>query len=196
MSSNIFFISDTHFGHAKTTDGTFTYPDGTPLRPFSSVEEMDEAMVENWNRVVRQQDKVYHLGDVVINHKHLQTIRRLNGAKRLIRGNHDIFRTREYQEIGFKEIYGVRVLNDCILSHIPLHPDNITTRFGVNVHGHLHAHRVMYKDKYNQEHIDPRYFSVCVEKIDFTPIAYEDLREKIREQFEASKDFELPPRLR
>lgn len=200
MSKEIFFISDTHFGHAKTTDGTFTYPDGRPLRPFSSVEEMDETMVENWNRVVREHDKVYHLGDVVINKRHLETIKRLNGSKRLIRGNHDIFKTKEYMEIGFKEIYGVRVLEDCILSHIPLHDESITFRFGVNIHGHLHGNRVMrspasWEPEQPTSVIDPRYFNVSVEQINFTPIAYDDMKERIRKQFE-DVGWDLPPRLR
>lgn len=188
--SNIFFISDTHFGHANTTNGRFTWPDGTKLRPFDSVEEMDEAMVENWNAVVRDCDKVYHLGDVVIKQKNLEIIRRLRGKKRLIRGNHDIFKTAKYVDVGFKEVYGVRVLEDCVLSHIPLHPDSITERFGVNVHGHLHANRVHLNGRGD---IDPRYVSVCVEQIDYAPLHYDDLRARIRQQFEYAGQ-ELPRR--
>lgn len=85
-----FLISDTHFGHEKCCT-VFKRTDGSPLRAFASAEEMDEAMVRNWNTVVRPHDKVYHLGDVVIRRECLRILDRLNGKKRLIRGNHDIF---------------------------------------------------------------------------------------------------------
>lgn len=169
--ANTFFISDTHFGHENIL--TFKRNDGTLLRSFSCVEEMDEAMVTNWNAVVRSQDKVYHLGDVVIARKSLPILSRLNGKKRLVRGNHDIFTTADFLKY-FDEIYGVRVFDDFICSHIPLHPESITKRFKCNVHGHLHANRVM-----DGGTIDARYFSVCVEQINYTPIAIDDLRSRI-----------------
>ena len=84
-------ISDTHFGHEKTCT-VFTREDGSPLRPFSCAEEMDEFMVKAWNERVRPNDKVYHLGDVVINRKFLHILSRLNGSKVLIRGNQHGYR--------------------------------------------------------------------------------------------------------
>ena len=60
---NRFVISDTHFGHTNSWE-KFKLSDGSPLRPFSSTEEMDETMIERWNAKVKQQDTVYHLGDV------------------------------------------------------------------------------------------------------------------------------------
>jgi len=135
MSKNRFFVSDTHFGHTNTWE-KFKNKDGSPLRPFASTEEMDEKMIENWNSVVKEFDTVYHLGDCVINLKKMDIFNRLNGSKRLIRGNHDIGKTSMYTQY-FKEVYGVRVfVDDFILSHIPLHPDCISDRFKVNVTGH------------------------------------------------------------
>ena len=101
-------------------------------------------MIERWNSVVKPGDKVYHLGDVSIKYGHDlgRVMTRLNGKKRLIRGNHDIYPTKTYLQY-FDEIYGVRVLADMILSHIPLARDSITERFNVNVHGHLHANVIM-----------------------------------------------------
>lgn len=82
-----FVIADTHWGHAKSL--SFLKPNGERLRPFDSVEEMDEYMVNNWNRVVNKSDTVYHLGDAVIPRKSLSTLERLKGRKILIRGNHE-----------------------------------------------------------------------------------------------------------
>lgn len=168
--SETFLISDTHFGHEKCCT-VFKRPDGSPLRPFASAEEMDEAMVERWNAIVRPQDKVYHLGDVVIARKSLHILGRLNGKKRLIRGNHDIFGTDDFYAY-FDEIYGVRVLDDMVLSHIPLHPDSVTERYGTNAHGHLHANDLP----------DGRYINVCVEHTNYAPQPLHVVRERIAEK--------------
>ena len=168
---NIFLISDTHFGHEKTCT-TFHGPDGKYLRPFANAEEMDEAMVARWNDVVRSpSDKVYHLGDVTIKKKFLPILDRLNGKKRLIRGNHDIFDTKEYAKY-FGEIYGVRVLDDMILSHIPLALECITERFHANVHGHTHANVMK----------NYRYVSVCVEQTNYAPQPIEVVRRRIKDR--------------
>lgn len=182
MSGNIFFISDTHFGHEKCCT-VFKRKDGSPLRPFANAQEMDEEMVRRWNEVVREQDKVYHLGDVVISKKYLGVLGRLNGSKRLIRGNHDIFKTKEYMQY-FKEIYGVRVLEDTVLTHVPLHPASVTERWNVNIHGHLHANEVMKTDQYGREYPDPLYMTACVEHTDYRPIEFSEMRERIKSRRE------------
>ena len=173
-----FLISDTHFGHTNTWE-KFTVEDGSPLRPFTSTEEM--------NKTVRPQDTVYHLGDVVIARRHLETVKRLNGRKILIRGNHDIYKDKDYYGAGFEQIHGVRVFVDqFILSHIPLHPDCVGERFKRNVHGHLHGNRIMHT-RTNMVHgymtglvtePDPRYLCVCVEQINYTPISFDDVLKK------------------
>ena len=183
----VFLVSDTHFGHAGVC--RFTRADGcTPLRPWDSAEEMDEAMIEAWNDRVRPNDKVYHLGDVVINRKALSTLSRLNGDKVLIRGNHDIFRDDEYRRY-FRELRAYHVMNGLILSHIPLHEASLG-RFGTNIHGHLHANRVMKargidartgETLYSDE-IDVRYHCVCVEQTDLAPILLEDDVKRIKAQ--------------
>jgi len=182
---SVWLVSDTHFGHAGVC--RFTRSDGvTKLRPWDNPEEMDEAMVAAWNDRVRPNDKVYHLGDCVINRRALKTLARLNGDKVLIRGNHDIFPDVEYREY-FRELRAYHVMNGMILSHIPVHAESLG-RFGVNIHGHLHANRVrkargvdartgevLYSDV-----IDPRYHCVCVEQTpDFAPILFEDVIKRI-----------------
>lgn len=182
-----FLVSDTHFGHEKTCT-VFKREDGSPLRPFSCAEEMDEKMIERWNERVRPNDKVYHLGDVVINRKYLHVLGRLNGDKVLIRGNHDIFKLEDYTTY-FRDVRGYDVKNGMILSHIPVHVESLG-RFGVNIHGHLHANRVKKirgvdvktgEMLYSTE-IDPRYHNVCVEMTDFAPISLEEVYERIRNE--------------
>jgi len=151
--SNIFLIADTHFGHAGVT--RFLREDGTKLRPWDDTESMDEALIERWNKVVKNHDKVYHLGDVVINRKALHTLGRLNGDKVLIKGNHDIFRLGEYAQY-FRDIRAYHVMDNCILSHIPIHPLS-KSRFRANIHGHTHDRTIP----------DPWYHCVSVEQIDY-----------------------------
>ena len=108
----VFLVSDTHFGHAGVC--RFTEADGvTKIRPWTDPAEMDEEMIRRWNDRVRPNDKVYHLGDVVINRKALPTLARLNGDKVLIRGNHDIFRDDEYREY-FRELRAYHVMTGMI----------------------------------------------------------------------------------
>ena len=182
----VFLTSDTHFGHAGVCK--FTHPDDpeVKLRPWTDPDEMDEEMIRRWNDRVRPDDKVYHLGDVVINRKALKTLSRVNGDKVLIRGNHDIFRDDEYREY-FRELRAYHVMNGLILSHIPVHEASLG-RFGCNIHGHLHASRVKKArgvdaktgaTLYSTE-IDPRYHCVCVEQTDFTPILFEDVIKRIK----------------
>jgi len=80
---NTWFTADTHFGHYSIIEYC--------RRPFVSVDEMDEAMISNWNNVVKGGDLVYHLGDFAYgNHEKVKAYRtRLKGKIHLILGNHD-----------------------------------------------------------------------------------------------------------
>ncbi len=82
----IFVTSDTHFFH----DREFVWK----KRGFENVDEMNEVLVENWNRVVSENDTVYHLGDVFLGvgndyEKAGKLLSRLHGKIHLITGNHD-----------------------------------------------------------------------------------------------------------
>ena len=181
---SVFLVSDQHFGHAGVC--RFKKADGvTKLRPWDDPDEMDEHLVKVHNERVRPNDKCYFLGDVVINRRAMKTLSRLNGDKVLIRGNHDIFPDAEYREY-FRELRAYHVMNGLILSHIPVHEASLG-RFGCNIHGHLHANRVMKPRGFNaktgemlySDDIDPRYHCVCVEATDFAPILFEDVIKRI-----------------
>lgn len=167
MVACIWLISDTHFSHENIL--TFTDEEGELIRPgFANVQEMDEFMVERWNAVVRPSDHVYHLGDVCMKQSQLSIVKRLNGRKRLVRGNHDIFKTRQYITAGFEEIHGVRVFDGLVLTHIPIHEQSLG-RFRANVHGHIH----------DRPSYGPRYVNVSVEAIGYTPVTLEEVRASV-----------------
>jgi calcineurin-like phosphoesterase family protein len=169
-----FLVADTHFGHLGVCK--FTGSDGvSKLRPWNDPFQMDQDMIAKWNSVVGPKDKVYHLGDVLINKKAFPTLEKLNGDKVLIKGNHDIFKLEEYVKY-FRDIRAYHVMNNFILSHVPVHPDS-KGRFAGNIHGHLHDRRVMKDNK-----IDPWYHCVSVEHLDYTPILFDDLMERIKKE--------------
>jgi len=95
---DIWFIADTHFYHKNV----MKYED----RPFENVYEMNKTMIENWNRVVKPGDIIYHLGDFAMCGKSWEKnlLDQLNGVKFLIKGNHDGSATR-MRDIGFTEVY-------------------------------------------------------------------------------------------
>ncbi|WP_026612830.1 metallophosphoesterase [Ensifer aridi] len=86
-----FYVADSHFGHERIIEMC--------ARPFSSVDEMDETLIANWNAVVGDDDIVYHLGDFAMNLADEDRVRAifnwLRGRKFLILGNHDYKRVNQ-----------------------------------------------------------------------------------------------------
>ena len=166
MAKDIWVISDTHWQHYNMINKFKT-------RPFSTIEEMDEALMDNWNSVVKPGDKVYHLGDVTFGSKenYIKNIHnRLHGKKRLIVGNHDDVK---FLAPYFEKVMLWRMFPDwgLLMTHVPVHPSTLgenrfTGKQMINVHGHIHS---------NPSPEGP-YKCVCVEQINYTPINIEELR--------------------
>lgn len=188
IDRDVFVISDTHFSHENILQ--FERSDFTPVRPgFANYQEMDEYMVEKWNAVVKPNDKVYHLGDVTMKKRHIDVVKRLNGKKRLIMGNHDIFGFKFYADY-FDEVYAMRILpkEGIMMTHIPLHLNSVK-RWCINVHGHIHE-RIIGQDTQmvlgvvQDQH--PYYFNACVEHHDYTPVSLDVIKDKINKIREVS----------
>lgn len=166
----LWFISDTHFGHQGIIrflddDGKVirTRPDGTP---FASIEEHDTLIIDKWRAVVRPTDHVYHLGDVCFNYQHFKRIMpALTGKLRLVRGNHDGFKTKQYMQF-FEEIHACRYIDGLMFTHIPVHMSSLD-RWKMNVHGHTHG----------QPNISPKHMNICPEQIGFRPWSLEEIRQ-------------------
>ena len=169
MAKDIWVISDTHFQHYNMIHKFKT-------RPFDSIQEHDEKLINNWNSVVKPGDKVYHLGDVTFGDKdrYIGSIHnRLHGQKHLIVGNHDDVK---FLAPYFAKVMLWRMFPDwgLLLTHVPVHPSTLGEgRFGgegmTNVHGHIHQ---------NPSPPGP-YKCVCVEQphMNYTPINIEELRQ-------------------
>jgi calcineurin-like phosphoesterase family protein len=152
-----FFTADTHFGHGGAL--------GLFRRPFASVAEMDEALVEAWTSVVGPGDTVWHLGDFAVRPRPGQVpelLERLHGEKHLIAGNNDGPATRGYaawasvQDYAEIELDGRRL----VLCHYPLRSWNGMGRGAINLHGHSHGRMAPL----------PRQFDVGVDVWSFRPV--------------------------
>lgn len=155
--ADTFFIGDTHFGHAKVL--TFE----AEFRPFATIEEHDEALIDRWNSVVRKRDTVWHLGDVLFGRHSFRHLARLNGTKKLVAGNHDCYPTAAYLE-HFNRVVGAAEVAGCLLTHIPVHESQFR-RYRLNIHGHLHSRKID----------DKRYRCVSAEHNNLTPIAIDEV---------------------
>lgn len=152
---SVFYTSDTHFGHTRVIE--------LCDRPFGSVAEMDDLLVEWWNLTVKPSDIVYHMGDVTSGAlPPLEHIRKLNGRKILIAGNHDACHPMhrewlkylpKYLDAGFEAVmpFARRKIGqiEFLMSHFPYNADHTDEpRYGQYrlrnnglplVHGHVHT---------------------------------------------------------
>ena len=151
-----FITSDTHFGH----ENIIKYCN----RPFPNAEEMDKALIDNWNAVVGKNDTVIHLGDVGLASKSRlkEIISQLNGHKLLIKGNHDGYPDQFYYDAGFRYVsrYPIIWKDFYMLSHEPLQLSETTPYF--NFYGHVHN---------DEKYIDSATTKcVCVERTGYAPM--------------------------
>jgi calcineurin-like phosphoesterase family protein len=133
---NVFFTSDTHFGHHGII--------APCRRPYGSVEEMDAALIRNWNDVVPSNGVVFHLGDVSFKGaaRTVEVLGSLNGKIILVRGNHDahmsaVVRSMFDEVVDYKELKleGTRIC----MSHYPMASWNQMHYGSWMLHGHSHG---------------------------------------------------------
>ena len=162
----LWLTADQHFSHM----GIITLA----ARPFSSVNEMDEHMIEQWNAVVRRDDEVYHLGDITRDVSKLATILpRLNGNISIIPGNHDRWVKKMDEDnrlsIDLTILPLIVILNhnhtNMWLSHYPLRAWVGSFNGAMHCYGHVHG-------ALNKERL-PRSLDVGVDSIGYRPISIE-----------------------
>lgn len=181
MSKN-FYISDLHFGHKNI----IRYDN----RPFKSVEEMDNTLINNWNRTVSSEDIVYILGDIswYDDDKTVKIFKQLNGIKVLIKGNHDNIKSTSSLSKCFTGVqdYAELYLNKkdkVIMSHYPIPFWNGQFRDTVHLYGHVHnSHQWNVYESWMEElrqlqDIPMRAYNVgCMMKwINYTPRTLEEI---------------------
>ncbi len=146
--SNTFFTADLHLGHTNILKYT--------PRPWKTLEEMDEAIISNWNSVVRPDDTVFVIGDMIMLKKkdfradgsqktlmdaYKNYVRQLNGKICLIAGNHDSMNESVYglfQHVYFGFLERTIEGQDIFLCHYPMRAWNGSYHGSWNLFGHVH----------------------------------------------------------
>jgi calcineurin-like phosphoesterase family protein len=189
----IFLTSDHHFGHERIIE--------LCNRPFSSVDEMNQVMIDNWNDVVYPTDIVIHLGDFIMGTfvENINIIDRLNGKIMLVPGNHDRVSSAythksmsAYQR--FMQMYldhGLTILPEIesgllaasvTLCHYPYQGDSHEDDRFVDMrpvdngdwllHGHVH----------NEWKVNGRMINVGVDVWDYTPVSLDEIEALVDSQ--------------
>jgi len=169
--AGVYLTSDPHLDHHNMVD----FRKVVHNVDFTSTQDMNEWIVENHNKVVRKKDDiVWILGDVSWSLHGLEYLKLMNGRKRLILGNHDT----EGRGLSidsflpyFESIHGVIKKYGFVMSHVPIHPQELVYRWTHNVHGHIH-----HKEK---DLTDPRYINVYIEENKGYPTSLEEIRSKM-----------------
>lgn len=179
----IYFTSDLHLGSRNII--------GYEHRPYSSVEEMDAALITNWNQVVQPDDEVYVLGDFSFK-RATQTIEYLTclkGRVHLLRGNHDQY----YDQFSFRAWERIdpqaRHLSldgwyqhlltpeaELILCHFPiLYWDGMDDRRSIHLYGHMHS-------RPNMQHPHHNTYNVGVDVNGYRPVSLTQILERIKHE--------------
>ena len=161
------YSSDSHFHHRRIIEYC--------SRPFSSVGEMNQVMIERWNEVVKPDDIVYHCGDFCFGSLCAvhETVSQLNGHIFLVRGNHDRHWKR-VESIGFAGVYDSLIVEDNGLflgmNHRPRF-DFDGKPCDIYLYGHVHNNEV--------PDAPPNSVNVCVEMTDYRPVDLEWIRSRV-----------------
>lgn len=181
----IWFSSDLHLHHANIIQYA--------KRPFKDVKEMNDCLLTLHNERVKPVDHWYNLGDVTMERdgqgRGLEILSQFHGHKRLILGNHDHYKMRQYL-VYFEKVMATNRLGGLMLTHIPVHPQSLG-RALANVHGHTHDHpdyepvAAQQFDKVweGKTQVPARlipYINISVERTNYAPITLEDILERVR----------------
>ena len=197
-ASNVFFTSDTHFFHNKIIEMAH--------RPFSSVEEMNDAIITNWNNKVPKDGIVYHLGDFAWGNKleqYKELISKLNGKIILIKGNHDEKNLPNNREECLKlfekilpQAYGKIEDRYVYLHHYPFLCYGGTYRkkedMVYQLFGHIHSGKGQTGlDMPRMNLLFPTQYDVGMDNNNYTPLSWKEVNDKIKIQIDENKNMTM-----
>jgi len=161
-----YIISDTHFNHERVVE----------WRGFSSLEEMEDRIISNWNSNVTDNDKVIHLGDFILGDPDRvnNILSRLHYKNlTLVLGNHDTrAKVNQYVMLGITVVGSLEKIlcgKKVLMTHYPVHFQQ-KERYDLNIHGHVHD----LKTAISEDHF---YVNVTCESTNYTPILLKDILE-------------------
>lgn len=196
--SNIFFTSDTHYAHKNICIGVSKWDDKEKsCRNFQTLEEMNELIVNNINKYVKEDDILYHLGDWSFGGiNNIWEFRKQIKCKNiyLVPGNHD-HRIKKNKLLPQKE-YDINIYaHDCflgvlpeltkikidkqeiILSHFPLEEWENMDRGSIHLHGHCH-----HTKDYTDLNMYAKRMDVGMDWEEFRPYSWNEIKEEMKER--------------
>ena len=181
----IWFTADSHIGHRNIIKYC--------QRPFSNVEEMNETLICNWNKVVGKNDYVFHLGDFSVGGAAEWTsiLDNLNGRIFLVLGNHDMNNVdqgfmRRFEDVAMQMLITIGKQR-VYLNHYPFLCYGGAYRGTWQLFGHVHTSSCMSGlDGPRLQMLFPRQYDVGVDNNNYTPISFEEVEVKIQEQIAKS----------
>lgn len=173
-----YFISDMHFGHNYVIEFS--------NRPFASLEEMHEALINNWNDKVSEEDEVYVLGDMFMDVEASEAneiVKQLNGIKYLIKGNHeDYIDDPEFDTSAFEWIKDYHLIDDVhpnvVLFHYPILEWDGWHKGTYHLYGHTHNT----KQEYFEKLLEDTAVNVGVDIHNFAPISLDEVTTIIKQK--------------
>lgn len=186
-TKKIFFTSDMHFGHEWIINFT--------NRPYRNEQEMDQSLIENWNKTVPDDGLVFVLGDIgyTSQERLIDIFRQLNGKKILIRGNHDEIYKEETLNSIFSETHDllyIRINNnetsshqDIVLCHYPMFDWENIFEGSWQLFGHLHT-RELPEFKTLKSKLFATQYDVGVDNNNLRPISFYEVKQIIEQQKE------------
>ena len=182
-TEDVFFTSDTHFNHkniiryCNRSWNSGKDANGQLIVSDDNVNEMNEAIISSWNKVVPPNALVWHLGDFALGDRSKipEIVARLNGRINLVLGNHDHKDVKRFLNAGFNRVYDHPVLINkfVILTHEPLEFLNVNCPF-FQIFGHVH-------DSEHYQTWSKTGACVCVERHDYAPVPWTKIYDKYNE---------------
>jgi len=184
--NKVYFTSDTHFYH----NNIIRYCN----RPFSSVEEMNDRIIENWNDKVSKDSIIFHLGDFAFcNERQLaELVPQLMGTIILIKGNHDS-KNNKFLESIFTEVYSQLYITiekqSIYLNHFPL---LCFPRHAWNLFGHVHSKPgISNIDTSKLKYCTSTQYDVGMDLNNYTPISFYEVKDKIKTQISNNSNITM-----
>ena len=171
-----YYTADLHLGHANII--------GHSKRPFSCVEEMNDTIIQNWRGIIKEEDDVYILGDMIFRDKDpVKLLSQLTGKLHLIKGNHDKFIKNPECRKYFESVNDILEVNDngrrVVLFHYPMVEWDAFYQGSIHLYGHIHNNDCQAKQIMDSIH---NCYNVGMDCLNFVPMTLDQIIKFYKEE--------------
>jgi len=166
---NIYVVADTHLFHNNIK------------KYCNRPDNFNELIIDNWNKTIKDEDLVIHLGDVIFDKDRIGIIKTLKGQKILVKGSHDTETNTFYINNGFILVCKFICISNILLSHEPIPHWFLSSNISCNVHGHFHNNDTSCWEKELKAQIGDKHLLFILEKegTNYMPVLLEEVHKKL-----------------